>query len=226
MTRHDADLCDALHPGKTCHESANDTIDNLMLRLSRAQAQAPTDAREALARAWDEGYRFWYDNDRPPEHRDYGKGNPYRAALSATDAGQREVVTADGLHAPFNAQSDAEAAAYKAGWADAQADERDRLAPDAGQREEQERAEVAPSEVLICGNTCEHNHDSPNGPTGCCAQHGPYMYYCGDCTGRADRSPDQQADCGVEHEGECVWVRRHDQRAATCARDDRNPEQP
>ena len=38
------------------------------------------------------------------------------------------------------------------------------------------------SEVFICGNDCEHNHDSPNGPTGCCPEgHGPYMYYCQDC---------------------------------------------
>lgn len=27
--------------------------------------------------AWFEGYHFWYNNDLPPEHRDYGEGNPY-----------------------------------------------------------------------------------------------------------------------------------------------------
>ena len=32
---------------------------------------------ELLAEAWEQGYVFWYDNDRKPEHRDYGKGNPY-----------------------------------------------------------------------------------------------------------------------------------------------------
>jgi hypothetical protein len=41
----------------------------------------------------------------------------------------REVVTVDGIQAPFNAQNDAEAEAYRCGWADAQADERDRAAP-------------------------------------------------------------------------------------------------
>lgn len=35
--------------------------------------------------------------------------------------------------------------------------------------------------VVLCGNGCGHNHDSPNGPTGCCDKHGPYMYFCGDC---------------------------------------------
>ena len=36
-------------------------------------------------------------------------------------------------------------------------------------------------QVVLCGNGCGHNHDSPNGPTGCCDKHGPYMYFCGDC---------------------------------------------
>ena len=35
--------------------------------------------------------------------------------------------------------------------------------------------------IIICGSTCGHNHESPNGPTGCCAKHGPYMYFCADC---------------------------------------------
>lgn len=37
--------------------------------------------------------------------------------------------------------------------------------------------------VILCGSTCKHNHDSINGPTGCCPTHGPYMYYCNDCNG-------------------------------------------
>ena len=36
--------------------------------------------------------------------------------------------------------------------------------------------------VIVCGNTCGHNHDSPNGPTGCCSKHGPYMYFCYECS--------------------------------------------
>lgn len=35
--------------------------------------------------------------------------------------------------------------------------------------------------VLVCGSTCGHNHDSLNGPTGCCSKHGPYMYFCSTC---------------------------------------------
>ena len=35
--------------------------------------------------------------------------------------------------------------------------------------------------VILCGNSCGHNHDSLNGPTGCCPEHGPYMYFCNDC---------------------------------------------
>lgn len=35
--------------------------------------------------------------------------------------------------------------------------------------------------IIVCGNGCGHDHESPNGPTGCCAEHGPYMYYCIDC---------------------------------------------
>ena len=38
------------------------------------------------------------------------------------------------------------------------------------------------SRIIVCGNTCGHNHESANGPTGCCADHGPYMYYCADCS--------------------------------------------
>lgn len=36
--------------------------------------------------------------------------------------------------------------------------------------------------IILCGNTCKHNHDSPNGPTGCCSVHGPYMYFCHQCS--------------------------------------------
>lgn len=35
--------------------------------------------------------------------------------------------------------------------------------------------------VVICGSTCGHRHDSPNGPSGCCDKHGPYLYFCRDC---------------------------------------------
>lgn len=37
------------------------------------------------------------------------------------------------------------------------------------------------AKIILCGNGCGHNHESLNGPTGCCAEHGPYMYYCNDC---------------------------------------------
>lgn len=35
--------------------------------------------------------------------------------------------------------------------------------------------------VILCGNTCGHNHESVNGPTGCCPEHGPFMYFCAEC---------------------------------------------
>jgi hypothetical protein len=38
--------------------------------------------------------------------------------------------------------------------------------------------------VLLCGSTCGHDHDSLNGPTGCCAEHGPYLYFCDGCHNR------------------------------------------
>jgi len=41
--------------------------------------------------------------------------------------------------------------------------------------------EEGPPVILVCGSTCGHNHDSLNGPTGCCSEHGPYMYYCYTC---------------------------------------------
>lgn len=37
------------------------------------------------------------------------------------------------------------------------------------------------SKIIVCGNTCTHNHNAVNGPTGCCPKHGEYMYYCYDC---------------------------------------------
>lgn len=39
--------------------------------------------------------------------------------------------------------------------------------------------------VFICGSTCDHAHDSLNGPTGCCSEHGPYMYFCETCNDAA-----------------------------------------
>ena len=38
-----------------------------------------------------------------------------------------------------------------------------------------------PEPFVLCGSTCRHNHDSPNGPSGCCDKHGPYLYSCPDC---------------------------------------------
>lgn len=36
--------------------------------------------------------------------------------------------------------------------------------------------------IILCGSGCEHDHDSLNGPTGCCPKgHGPYLYYCEEC---------------------------------------------
>lgn len=35
--------------------------------------------------------------------------------------------------------------------------------------------------IILCGNTCGHDHESLNGPTGCCLIHGPYMYFCHEC---------------------------------------------
>lgn len=43
---------------------------------------------------------------------------------------------------------------------------------------------MAQDKVILCGNSCGHDHDSPNGPSGCCAEHGPYMYYCYECSER------------------------------------------
>lgn len=38
------------------------------------------------------------------------------------------------------------------------------------------------AEIYGCGPSCEHEHNSINGPTGCCPKgHGPYLYFCVDC---------------------------------------------
>lgn len=42
MTRHDENLCDVLHPGKTCIESANDAIDALNRDRARMRTQVAT----------------------------------------------------------------------------------------------------------------------------------------------------------------------------------------
>ena len=39
--------------------------------------------------------------------------------------------------------------------------------------------------IIVCGSTCGHDHNSLNGPTGCCTEHGPYMYFCLECHERA-----------------------------------------
>ncbi len=41
------------------------------------------------------------------------------------------------------------------------------------------------SRLILCGSTCDHRHDGVNGPSGCCEEHGPYLYYCSDCHDRA-----------------------------------------
>ena len=43
------------------------------------------------------------------------------------------------------------------------------------------RASVPRGRIFICGNTCGHDHEGVNSPTGCCAEHGPYMYFCATC---------------------------------------------
>lgn len=37
------------------------------------------------------------------------------------------------------------------------------------------------SSVILCCAQCGHDHNSSNGPSGCCDRHGPYLYFCGDC---------------------------------------------
>lgn len=40
------------------------------------------------------------------------------------------------------------------------------------------------AEILLCGNGCGHDHNAPNGPSGCCTRdpaHGPYLYFCQPC---------------------------------------------
>jgi len=49
-------------------------------------------------------------------------------------------------------------------------------------------------EIIVCCAQCGHDHNSPNGPSGCCSEHGPYLYYCGDCHERwAQANPEQVA---------------------------------
>lgn len=56
-------------------------------------------------------------------------------------------------------------------------------------------------EMILCGNSCGHNHDSPNGPTGCCDSHGPYMYFCGECRNAPAEAPNLDASVtnGAKH---------------------------
>lgn len=42
--------------------------------------------------------------------------------------------------------------------------------------------------ILLCGSTCGHDHNSLNGPSGCC-EHGPYMYFCQQCHDAARPDP-------------------------------------
>ena len=50
--------------------------------------------------------------------------------------------------------------------------------------------------VILCGSSCGHNHDSLNGPTGCCPKgHGPYLYYCQPCHDEwARKNPERVAE--------------------------------
>lgn len=52
-----------------------------------ASPEVQTVLEAMRAGTWDQGYAFWYDNDIPPEHRDYGKGNPYRKNRLTTSGG-------------------------------------------------------------------------------------------------------------------------------------------
>lgn len=35
--------------------------------------------------------------------------------------------------------------------------------------------------IIRCGPKCKHDHAGVNGPSGCCDEHGPYLYFCPDC---------------------------------------------
>lgn len=37
------------------------------------------------------------------------------------------------------------------------------------------------AEVVLCIKGCGHDHNAVNGPSGCCKEHGPYLYFCPDC---------------------------------------------
>lgn len=37
------------------------------------------------------------------------------------------------------------------------------------------------SKIIMCGSNCGHSHEGKNSPTGCCPEHGPYMYFCQEC---------------------------------------------
>lgn len=63
------------------------------------------------------------------------------------------------------------------------------------------------SRILICGPTCGHDHDSINGPTGCCAEHGPYMYFCADCqAARRTESAEPPLDIAVMARNFSLWL--------------------
>lgn len=38
--------------------------------------------------------------------------------------------------------------------------------------------------LILCGPTCDHDHNGVNGPSGCCSEHGPYLYFCQECHDR------------------------------------------
>lgn len=49
------------------------------------------------------------------------------------------------------------------------------------------------SEVYICGPHCQHPHNALNGPSGCCEEHGPYLYFCPDCHAKWERENPKRA---------------------------------
>jgi hypothetical protein len=51
------------------------------------------------------------------------------------------------------------------------------------------------AEAILCGNGCGHDHNAPNGPSGCCKEHGPYLYHCHQChEAWREANPEQTAE--------------------------------
>jgi hypothetical protein len=59
--------------------------------------------------------------------------------------------------------------------------------------------------IVLCGNGCGHDHNSANGPSGCCTrnpEHGPYLYFCRPCH-------DEWAAANPERVAEIRRIARH-----------------